>query len=204
MIIGIYDNTGRYGNLVAGIVQHRLSGSKISLVKWLELDYAIRNTAAKFWLIRKFSHKPHEILAALFNLNLSDLEAGRLDTTTIPIGNTNCTVKQLYTKIERSLAHNIDKTIWIDVLLRTYKEVGAKPENPFSLLFNVEEHKTNWIIPDIMFPEQVDAILKLDNSIIIKPIEGAINTTLTRMDKVLNVWFMNTTELINNLDTLIK
>jgi hypothetical protein len=206
MILGISGRIGSGKDTVGLIIQYldwfKAANSQglstnMSFEEWVNLKTAGYPFNHKHWEIKKYAGKLKEIACILTGCTLEQLEDQ--DFKKLQIGSDwGMTYRELLQKLgTEAMRNGLHENVWVNALMADYNTTGFNYTGCENKVIQGEWNYPNWIITDMRFPNEFDAV-KSRNGITIR-----VNRT-NRWNKPQDIEHASETALDNhNFDYVI-
>lgn len=157
MIIGISGKKQHGKNTVASMIQfiktYESIGSKPTYARWINWDSAVREgnlpniPTEAIWHVKAYADKLKQLVATTLNCNVRNFEYETFKESKIPITFGNHTYRE-FLQIVGNKMREVHPDYWVNALLGEYHS------------------NSKWLISDVRYPNEADAIIKLGGVII--------------------------------------
>lgn len=204
MIIGIYGKIRSGKDTSARIIQYLTQRhNEISLEDILNYD-PLKNPPTSTWEIKKFAGKLKQCVSLVTGVSLEDLEKQEVKeqnlgpewSKTVPDPNypgemsiVDMTIREMLQQFGTQGGRAIHPDFWVNALFSDYKPTltGESKQNLLGYLVKPKQYREapveyklpNWIISDVRFPNEVEAIEK-NGGIVVKIFRNIIDMDLDR------------------------
>jgi hypothetical protein len=169
MIIGIGGKIGSGKDTVGKIIQYLMwnpteADSPMSFDMFLGLDNDLRYVNSK-WEIKKFAYKLKQIVSLLTNTPLEDLELPELKNKYLGNEWTKNGIQMTYRSLLQKIGTEamrdvIHPDIWVNSLFSEYKVIDIEKRAWNGTVIDYTDCFPKWIITDVRFENEADAIKK--------------------------------------------